>query len=177
MTEQQEKKIREFAAYLLGKHGFERGVLDPVLPVLYIIHKENSDLLDEARKISSQLQIGYEKFNPKSYTFYDDSAAWKFSLAGTLKWLWIGLTLIIIWWSGYFWWLQRVDVKTAQLVLKTADSITLELVQRVKKDKDGYFYLEFTKPKNNSIQFFSEYSQLGDKKIRVYVGKDSGTIN
>jgi len=81
------------------------------------------------------------------------------------------LVLLFIWIAGWYWSMAN-DVDQAKTIIG-ASGKTEELLKQVKKDNEGYYYLDFTAAHGNSIQTFKEFQRINSKTVRVYLGKDS----
>ena len=99
MTDQEEKDLRSYCAFLLKEYGFQFSPDNPEIPVLYIIHKEMQLNNHNNRAIASLVQEVASRINPTEFKFHSDGAAWKFQMGITLRWFLIGL--VFVWRSFY----------------------------------------------------------------------------
>ena len=104
MTDQEQKDLRSYCAFLLREYGFQFSPNDPVLPALYIIHKEMQLNNQNNKAIASQIQEASSRINSTVFKFYSQEAAWKFQLGITLRWGLIGLfVLIFLGITAWYW--------------------------------------------------------------------------
>jgi hypothetical protein len=171
MNAKEEKLLREFCSHLLLDYGFEFLPSDPVLPALYAIHCELNGNADGNKKVAHAINEALEKLNPTVYNFSERGEGWKFQIAGSLRWLFMGLTVMGAIWPCVFWWRQYHDVVKARIILNTAAPLNQLLLNNVGKDKEGYLFLQFNEAKGNSIEFYTEYDKRQDGSVRVYLGK------
>ena len=104
MSEKQEKLLRLYCAHVLVKYGFEFTPHDPVVPALYAIHRElNSNKIGN-EEVARSIKGALEKLNPTVYNFNERGEAWKFKLAESLRWLFVGLSAALGIFVAFFWW-------------------------------------------------------------------------
>ena len=63
------------------------------------------------------------------------------------------------------------DVDRARMIIEASGKAN-ELLNFVEKDKSGYYFIDFTASKRDSIQSFREFRKLNAKTVRVYLGKE-----
>jgi len=171
MTESEHKALRNYCAYMLKEFGFEFSPTDPVIPALYVIHHELMAVRKNNEMLARSVQEATKKINPTIYNFSSPGEAWKFQIAHSLKWLFIGLSLFLIIWILSNWWTNVDNLNRAETIIETSDQIKSSLLQRVKKDEKGYYYLEFTKSSGEQVRFFNEFDRIDNETVRVYLGK------
>lgn len=170
MTENELRALRSYTAHLLEKYGFSIPVSDPVLPALYIIHKEMELNNKTNTDIAKAIQGSASKKKTINYSFTTRGEAIRFQIGIGLKWLLIvgsisSLLLVIVWW-----WSLQEDVAKAKYIINTSPT-TSELLQRTMVDREGYYFLDFKKAPKGSFKFFEEYEQIDSKTVRIYLGK------
>ncbi len=89
----------------------------------------------------------------------------------SVKWILVGALVLIFIVIAIWHWSRVNDVDQARTIIQTSGNIG-ELTKRVKKDKEGYYFLDFTLAKGDSIQYFKEYRKLDAKTVRIYIGKE-----
>lgn len=176
MTNQEQKDLRTYCAFLLKEYGFHFSPSDPVIPALYIIHKEmqlnnqnNNELASEVKKAASQI-------SPQVFHFNVAGEAWKFQMGSVFKWIVSGLIVLLFTWLGVWYWSMRIDIDHARTIIESSGSMG-ELLKEVKKDKSGYYFLDFKLVKGDSIQPFKEFRKVNNSMVRVYLGKEIDTSN
>ncbi len=171
MTDQEQKELRSFCAFLLREFGFQFTPDNPVIPALYIIHKEMQLNNQNNKAIASLVQEASARINPTEFKFYSDGAAWKFQLGITLRWCLVGLVflmfiVVVTWYRS-----MGIEVERAKVILSAYGKAN-ELLKRERKDNEGYYYMDFTSAGGNVSQDFKEFKTLNAKTVRVYLGKD-----
>lgn len=171
MSEKEEKLLRHYCAHVLIKYGFEFTTNDPVIPALYTIHRELNSNKVGNEEVARSIKIALEKLNPTVYNFNEKGEAWKFKFAESLRWLFVGFSAALVVAISIIWWRQYNDVKKASLIIAASKGADETFIRSVKKDSQGYVYLEFSKAKGTVIDFWTQYEQIKKDTIRVYVGK------
>lgn len=171
MTDQEQKDLRAYCAFLLKEYGFHFSPKDPVIPALYIIHKEMQLSNQNSKALISQVKEASSKINPKQYHFQYPGEAWKFQLGAAFKWIVIGVFMLLFTWVGVWYWSMVKDIDKARMIIEASGRAS-ELIKAVKKDRSGYFFIDFTAPQGDSIQNFKEFRKLNAKTVRVSLGKD-----
>jgi hypothetical protein len=172
MTDQEQKDLRTYCAFLLKEYGFHFSPNDPVIPALYIIHKEmqlnnrnNTALISQVKKAASQI-------SPRVFNFNVAGEAWKFQMGILVKWIVSGLIVLLFTSLGVWYWSMANDVNKARSIIHGSDNVS-ELMKLAKQNNEGYYFIDFTIAKGDSILHFKEYQKLNAKTVRVYLGKES----
>jgi hypothetical protein len=171
MTEKEQKELRNYCAFMLTEYGFDFAPTDPVIPALYVIHRELRTHSGSNDRVAAEIKNVAGKINSRIYNFSGPGEAWKFQLAGSLKWLFLGLSINLFLWIAFKWWSAKNDLAEAQRIIQSSERINIHLLNNVKKDTDGFMFLEFTEAKGNSIKNFIEYEKINSKTVRVYLGQ------
>ncbi len=171
MTDQEQKDLRAYCAFLLKEYGFHFSTKDPVIPALYIIHKEMQLSNQNSKALISQVKEASSQINPKQYHFQYPGEAWKFQIGAAFKWIVIGGFVLLSTWVGVWYWSMVKDIDKARMILEVSGPAS-ELIKVVKKDRFGYYFIDFIAPKGDSIKNFTEFRKLNSKTVRVYLGKD-----
>lgn len=171
MTDQEQKELRAYCASLLKEYGFQFSPNDPVIPALYIIHKEMELNNQNNKALASQVNEASLRINPKVFHFQYPGEAWKFQMAIAFKWIISGLiaalfTLIAVWY-----WSMANDVDTARIIIESSGNMG-EFLKAVKKDKAGYYFIDLRAAKGDSIRNFQEYQKLNANTIRIHLGSE-----
>jgi hypothetical protein len=172
MTDQERKELRTYCAILLKEYGFQFSPDDPVIPALYIIHKEMELNSQGNTLLASQVKETLSRINPKEFHFHYPGEAWKFQIGIVFKWLSSALIIVLFAWVAVWYWSVVKDVDGARTIIESSGNMG-ELHKAVKKDKAGYYFIDFTAAKGDSIRNFKEYQKLNTKTVRVYLGKAS----
>lgn len=172
MTERVQRNFNEYVAFLLVEHGIELPVGDPVLPALYVIHKEMQKNNLENQAIASTIQEATRKFNPKQFIFNSAEAANKFQRGITIRWCLIGGLVVLFTWVAAWYWSVHKDVESARAIIQAAGNMG-ELLRTTRKDKSGVFFIDFTASKGDSTRHFTEYQKINSRTVRVYLGRES----
>ncbi len=169
MTDHEQKDLRSYCAFLLKEYGFQFTPDNPVIPALYIIHKE-MELNNQSNKaIASRVGEASSRINPRVFNFNSEEAAWKFQMGITLRWGLIGFFILMVIWLTVWRWSMSNDVDRARMIIGASDNVS-ELLKRTRKNNEGSYYIDFTAAKGDSIQHFVEYEKLDSKTVRVYLG-------
>src|SRR5688500_603092 len=171
MTEKEQRSIRAYCAFLLDEYGVQFSPDDAVIPALYVIHKEMQLNNTSNKAIASEVKDAAAKIKPTVFNFNNEDAAYKFQVGIAVKYILIGSLVLLFTVAGIWYWSMVNNVDQAKTIVETSGNIG-ELVKRVKKDKGGYYFLDFTAAKADSIQHFREYQKLDAKTVRIYVGKE-----
>lgn len=171
MTDQEQKALRSYCAFLLKEYGFQFSPEDPVIPALYIIHREMQLNNRNNQIIGAAIKEAASKMNSKSFHFNSLGEAWKFQLGIALKWFLGGAILIAVIVIVIWGWSISDEVEQARQIIEKQNRVNI-LLQRIKIDADHYYFIDFTERKGNSIRNFLEYERLNQKAIRVYLGKE-----
>lgn len=171
MTDREQKDLRSYCAFLLEEYGFYIPPNDPVIPALYIIHKEMQLNNQNNKDLASQVKEASSRIHPKEFHFHHPGEAWKFQLGVALKWILSGLLVLLFIWVGVWYWSMVKDVDKARTILEASGRAN-ELLKVIQQDKAGYYFIDFTVSKGDSIQFFKEFRKLNTNTVRVYLGKE-----
>lgn len=171
MTDQEQKEVRAYCAHLLKNHGIDISPNDPIVPALFIIHKEMQQSTRSNQAIAALLRDQYIKSKGKSFHFHVAGEASKFQNAVTIRYALVTGTMLIGLLIGFVWWSNQNDVARAEIVLDAAQPIGRELTKLINKDDEGFYYLELKRPTDGRIQNYTEFNQLNDSTIRVYFGR------
>ena len=172
MTDQEQKDVRSYCAFILKEHGFDIPVNDPIIPALYIIHKETQLNNESNKALASQVKEAAWRIKSTVFNFNSESAAFKFQVGIAIKWILIGALILIFVVIAIWHWSRVNNVDQARTIIQTSGNMA-ELMKRVRKDNEGYYFLDFSAAKEDSIQHFKEYQKLDAKTVRIYVGKES----
>lgn len=171
MTDKEQKDLRAYCAFLLKEYGFHISPGDPIIPALYIIHKEIQFSIQSNKALASQVKEASSSINPTQYHFQYPGEAWKFQLGIALKWFLMGLIAVLLTWTGVWYWSMVKDIDKAKIIIE-ASGPAGKLIKAMQKDEAGYYFIDFTAPKGDSIQDFKEFRKLNPKTVRVYLGKE-----
>jgi len=171
MTDRVQKNLTDYCASLLVEHGFDYPVNDPVLPALYVIHKDMQRNSQKNQAIADAILEASKKFNPKQFIFNSSDAASKFQRGITIRWSIIaGLAALLAWVAAWHW-SMRNDVHKARTIIGVSGNMGV-LLQAAKKDKGGALFIDFTAARGDSIRQFTEYERLNGRTVRVYLGRE-----
>ena len=172
MTEQEQKSIRSYCAFLLTEYGIHFSPDDPVIPALYVIHKEMQLSTKNNKAIASDIKEAAAKINPTVFHFNNGDAAYKFHVGIAVKYILIGSLILFFALAGIWYWSMTNNVDQAKAIIEASESMG-KLMKRVKKDDEGFFVIDFTAAKGDSIQRFTEFQKLDTKTVRIVIGKES----
>ncbi|MBL0741068.1 hypothetical protein [Chryseolinea lacunae] len=169
MTDKERVQLRAYSISLLSQYGFRFSENDPVLPALYIIHKEMQSNIETNQKIVSQIDQASSRISPKVFHFNCEGESWKFQLAIAVKWMiWTGLGMASVS-LGIWYWSLRADINEARKIINAHDRIS-QLATRAKKDNLGNLVIDFTEAKGDSAKRFWEYRRVDKRTIRLFIG-------
>ena len=172
MTEKEQRGIRTYCAFLLSEYGIHFSPDDPVIPALYVIHKEMQLSITSNKTIASEVKEAAAKINPTVFHFNNGDAAYKFHVGIAVKYILIGLLVLLFTVAGIWYWSMANNVTQAKTLIEASGSMGA-LMKRVKKDDEGFYVIDFTLAKRDSIQRFTEFQKLDSKTVRIVVGKES----
>ncbi|MBX2970089.1 MAG: hypothetical protein KF803_12025 [Cyclobacteriaceae bacterium] len=174
MTDKEQRDLRAYCAFLLKEYGFQLTPTDPVMPALYIIHREMEHNSSSNRELAQQVRKAAEKIKPQVFHFNVAGEAWKFQLGAAVKWLVGGLIILLFLGLAAGYWSTTSKVKQANAIME-AHGYMHQLMEQVKKDESGYYYVDFTSAMGNtkadSTERFKKFQILNAKTVRVYLGK------
>jgi|GEM_PF-6310448 len=167
----------EFINEYERKYGVRLSENDEMLPIIHFIFdagKSTDSRLSETKRLISKLELtvnqSAEMMSPKTYHFAGGEAL-KWQIGIGLKILMVIAGVLVISWSAYFYWSSHNDLKNAQQILASAPMIEENLLRSVHIDSRGYHFLEFNRPKKDSLHFLKEYQLMEDGSVRVYLYK------
>jgi hypothetical protein len=172
MTDKERKSIRSYCAFLLDEHGIQFSPDDPVIPALYVIHKEMQLNNANNKAIASEVKDAAAKINPRVFNFNSTEAAYEFQMGIAVKYILMDSMVLLFTVAGIWYWSMVNNVDHAETIIKTSGNMG-ELWKRVKKDQEGFYVIDFTVAKGDSIQRFREFQKLDSKTVRIVVGKES----
>ncbi|RAW01095.1 hypothetical protein [Pseudochryseolinea flava] len=171
MTPQEQQDLRNYCASLLKDYGFHFSPEDPVIPALYVIHKETESNLKAQRMLTTEFRDALDKVKPQ-FHFHDGESAWKFQLSGLIKWAISVVAVLVAMGTGVWQWSRVHDVDAARQILDYSPRVNA-LLKCVKRTDAGLLFLDFTVQQGDSIAPFLEYERINKKTVRVYLGMDS----
>jgi hypothetical protein len=172
MTEQEQKNLRAYCAFLLKEFGFDISPNDPVIPALYIMHKEMELNNKTNETIAKKVDEAVANLNPSVFNFYSGDASFKFQLGIGVKWV-IGGMLVLVFLALANWhWSIRSDIEKARDIVNASGRIS-QLIQRVRSDNQGNLIIDFKLAQRDSISFCTDYVKVDAKTVRVYVAAKS----
>src|SRR6267142_1252155 len=104
MTDQAQRNLRSFSAFLLKEHGIYYPESDPVLPALYAIHKDMELNNQTNKEIASLVKEALSKVKPKEFKFYSEEAAWQFQMGITFRRVLLGILVAFSVWGLVLLW-------------------------------------------------------------------------
>jgi hypothetical protein len=162
MTDQEQKDVRAYCASLLHQYGIQFSPTDPVIPALFVIHKEmqlnkkgNEQLAEMVKEVSA-------KIKPQEFHFNREGEAWGFQMGAAFKWILMGLLIVILFLIGSWYWNLSVDIRNADQTIKSSEEIR-SLINRVQNDK-GHYFIDFSS---------TEFKRLNSKNVRLILHKKS----
>jgi hypothetical protein len=170
MTDQEQKDLRAYCAFILKEFGFHFPPNDPVIPAIYIIHKEMQLNNQNNKAIASLIKEALSKINPTSYHFNSAGEAWKFQMGITVRWVLGGLLVLVFMWSAVWYWSMANDVDKARTIIESSNNLG-GLIKRIQINDEGYYFIDFTTAKGDSIQNFKDFQKINTRTVRVYLGK------
>lgn len=171
MTVQEQKEVRAYCAFLLTEYGIHISPNDPTIPALYTIYRHTKSNIESNCALASEVQEALQKMKPEEFHFHHPGEAWKFQLGAAVKWILIGLIILLFTWVGVWYWSMVKDLDRARTIIEASGPMG-EFLKAAQQDKDGYYFIDFNAPKGDSIQNFKEFRKLNSKTVRVYLGKD-----
>ena len=171
MTDKEQRSIRAYCAFILDEHGIHFSPDDPVIPALYVIHKEMQLNNTTNNAVASEVKAAAAKINPTVFHFNNGDAAYKFHVGIAVKYILIGSLALLFTAAGIWYWSIVNNVDHAKAIIEASGSMG-ELMKRVKKD-EGFYVIDFNAAKGDSIQRFKEFQKLDAKTVRIVVGKES----
>ncbi|PZR03353.1 MAG: hypothetical protein DI539_26370 [Flavobacterium psychrophilum] len=171
MTDKERLELRIFCSFILKEYGIEFNTHDPVLPSIYVIHKEMQKCIDANKLIANKIDQASARINPKVFHFNHSGEAWKFQMGIAMKWLLsVGLVLVAIA-LGVWCWSISNDVARARIVSATYDNLS-KMATFAKKNKEGSYFIDITETRADSVRHFEEYVRIDKNTIRIFLGRD-----
>lgn len=172
MTEKEHRALRTYCAFLLKEYGFHFSPDDPVIPALYIIHREMEINNYNNKAFASQVKDATAKLKPKQFHFHYPGEAWKFQVGLTFRWFFIVLMIFLLIWFCLWYGSALRDVGQARIILENSGRMS-ELLKAVQQEKSGYYFIDFTASQVDSLRNFREFRKLNSTTVRVYLGKEN----
>lgn len=162
MNDQEQKEVRRYCAFLLHQYGLHFPPDDPVIPALFVIHKEMQSVKEGNEHLATAIKDAVSKINPKEFHFHQKGEAFKFQLGSAVKWILMGIFILIILLTGV-WHLQLTqDARQANELLKSSEEVG-RLITRIRKDDKGNYFIDFRS---------TEFKRLTPKTIRINLEKE-----
>src|SRR5688500_6818166 len=95
MTEKGQRGISFYCAFLLTEYGIDFSPDDPVIPALYVIHKEMQLSNVSNKTIASEIKEAAGQINPTIFHFNNGDAAYKFQVGIAVKYILMGLLVLL----------------------------------------------------------------------------------
>lgn len=164
--------MRNYSAFLLKEYGFDIPLNDPVMPALYIIHKE-MELTNQSNKaIASEVKQAASKINPKVFNFNNEDAAFKFQLGIGVRWFLYGCIIAVAAGIGAWHWSNVNKVEEAESILQNSGKLG-EMLKLVKKDNEGFYIIGFKAANADSIVFLKEFRKMNESTVRIYLAREA----
>src|SRR5688500_3794362 len=157
MTEKEQRSIRAYCAFLLDEYGVQFSPDDAVIPALYVIHKEMQLNNTTNKAIASEVKDAAAKIKPTVFHFNSGDAAYRFHVGIAVKYILIGSLVLLFTVAGIWYWSMVNNIDQAKTIIEISESMG-ELVKRVKKDDEGFYVIDFTAAKGDSIQRSEEHT-------------------
>jgi hypothetical protein len=172
MTDKEQKDLRSYCAFILKEYGFDIPSSDPVIPALYIIHKEMQLNNESNKAIVLQVKEAAAKINPTVFNFNSEGAAYKFQLGIAIKWLLCGGLIALLLTIAAWHWSNMNKVEQAKNIVQNSGKAG-ELLKLVKKDDEGFYFIDFTAHKGDSTVFLKEFRKIDAKTVRIYLARET----
>lgn len=161
----------KFRDELEAAYGIHISENDELLPILHFVFHSVKEVNESRAKQERALSDLISKINRPVYNFAPGEA-WQFQLAASFKWLFIGGSIVLLSGISLWWWSSTHEVEKARNIIRSADLVNRALINKVKKDADGFLFLEFREASGTTIQNFTEYEKINSKTVRVYLGEE-----
>lgn len=171
MTDKEQKEVRNYSAFLLKEYGFDIPLNDPVMPALYIIHKEMELTKRSNDAIASEVKEAASKVNPQVFNFNNQEAAFKFQLGIGVKWLLHGCVIALVAAIGAWHWSNVNKVEEAKVIVQNSGKLG-EMLKLVKKDNEGFYIIDFKAARADSIVFLKEFRKMDASTVRIYLARE-----
>lgn len=119
-----------------------------------------------------QIKEALSRTKPKEFHFHHPGEAWKFQLAGAFKWVLTGFVVLALSSFGAWHWSRLHDVEAARTILQQSGNVS-KLLQRIQRDDNGDYFIDFTAGTGDSVKYCVEYEKLDRQTVRVYLGRES----
>ena len=170
MTDEETKALRNYCAFLLKEYGFQFNANDPVIPALYIIHREMLRNNQRNEALSNQVKEATAKLKSKSFNFNVPGESWKYQAGIALKWFVLSSCACVVAALAMWRWSISDEVARAREIINRANLLEAFLL-RMHVDKKGFYYLDFKEAGRDSVALRSEYEKISSKTVRVYLGR------
>jgi len=171
MTDKEQRDIRAYCAFLLKEYGFHFSPDNPVIPALYIIYKEMQVNSQSNKALASQVKEAAEQLSPQVFHFNTEGEAWQFQRGLTFRWIVAGVFILLFGGIGAWVWSKANTINNHNTNLQFSRNMN-GLMNRVKQDVAGNYFIDFTAATGDSIQHFQEFQKLNVKTVRVYLGTE-----
>jgi hypothetical protein len=171
MTDKEQREVRNYSAFLLKEYGFDIPLNDPVMPALYIIHKEMELTNQSNQAIASEVREAASKINPKVFHFNNEDAAFKFQLGIGVRWFLYGCIIAVVAAIGAWHWSNVNKVEEAENIVRNSGKLS-EMLSLVKKDNEGYYFIDFKAANKDSLVFIKEFRKMDAKTVRIYLARE-----
>jgi len=172
MTDKEQREVRNYSAFLLKEYGFDIPLSDPVMPALYVIHKE-MELANRSNKaIASEVKEAASKLTPRVFNFNNEDAAFKFQLGIGVRWFLYGCIIAVVAAIGAWHWSNVNKVEEAESIVQNSGKLG-EMLKLVKKDNEGFYIIDFKAANADSIVFLKEFRKMDAKTVRIYLARET----
>lgn len=172
MTDKEQREMRNYSAFLLKEYGFDIPLTDPVMPALYIIHKEMEMTDRSSKAIASEVKAAASKINPTVFNFNNEDAAFKFQLGIGVRWFLHGCIIAVLAAMGAWHWSNVNKVEEAENIVQNSGKLG-EMLKLVKKDNEGFYIIDFKAAKADSIVFLKEFRKMDASTVRIYLARET----
>ncbi len=176
MTEKEEREVRAYSAFIFKEYGYQIAPLDPLMPVLYIHHKQMQSNSQLSEASVNRLNDAISKVNPQSFHFNHSGEAWEFQWGITFRWIVAGVLIVIGSYSGVWFYSVYSDVNKAREIINQS-TVTSELVKRIEVDNQGQYFIDFLATDQKLPQALIEYKRINSKTVRIYLPSDAQKNN
>lgn len=171
MTPSEQKELRDYSAHLMKSYGFDIPYTDPVMPALFVIHKEMSSTRIGNERLIGTITEAVKKLNVEGHRIATPGEAWKFQIAASVKWIALSISTMMIMLVLFAIIKANKKVEQAEKILDASPAVSSNFLKNVMKDSEGFYYLEFSEATGSKVKYFVEYDKVGNGKVRVYLGK------
>jgi hypothetical protein len=171
MTGQEHKDVYSYRVWVHREFGIEYSSTDPIIPTMYVFHKEMQLTVETIRGIADEIKENTSRVNPVVYNFNDKGESLKFQLGIFLKWALFSLPVSLVIWIASLWWSSVNDVDKARMIIDSSENIRV-LANRIQKSPDGFYFIDFAPTRGDSTKPFTEFKLIDKRTVRVFIGKD-----